>query len=318
MALLNVLDHIPEHHFSRMVSEFAWPENSIVNEVAPQMFVPFVGSKMTQVDTDEFYRANLTEWTIGADVVTEEVTGEQVTLSTAFFKVGEYAYKWNRQQLQLTGQDPALEDVGAVNRLLAKVRTGIEAKIFAALKDETNFTNNSTPADWATPASATPLADMQSAIDTLTGYVVPNTLVIGAKALTLVKQTDEYTGLFKQVLPIEGNTVAAIIGRYLEIPNVYVVGGQYIADHGIAAADLFGYNALLCHVDPTIKGNFMFGGTMPANMFVCNGQAIQGVKPAEIEEIPGKGGQTLYTVEAYSKLNFVNELLGYLLYDVNA
>jgi len=40
------------------------------------------------------------------------------------------------------------------------------------------------------------------------------------------------------------------------------------------------------------------------------------VKP--VEEVQGKNGQTLYSADMWCKPQFINEKLGYLLYDTNS
>lgn len=318
MGLANNLGFLPEYQIEKLFAEFAFPRDTLVDKICPPVFVPHNDSKFTVVDADEYFRSDLHSWAPGADIVVKTVSGAQTTLTTEYFVMGAHAYRYKREQLARAGQNPAMEDFGTIRMLQNQMKAGIARKVFAELIDENNYTNNSTPADWATPSTATPLVDMQTLVNTLTTYLAPNTLIIGKKALSLAKMTAEYLGTFKYVQTITEGGVARLIGDFLGLENVYVVGGQTKAEYGATAVDLMGYNVVICYMDPSIQGNFFLSGDELGFGFFVNGMADNQVRALPVEEITGKNGQTLYSADTWCDPQFINELLAGILYDVNA
>jgi hypothetical protein len=126
---------------------------------------------------------------------------------------------------------PGMADFVAVERAMAKILRGQEARIAALLFNTSNFTNHDVTTEWDTLATCTPIDDTSAAITAfrLQCGMFPDALILPWNNYMSAKNSDQVVDRIKYTYPgIDiANIGPRLLAQSLGVPDVWVAGAVY-------------------------------------------------------------------------------------------
>lgn len=126
---------------------------------------------------------------------------------------------------------PGMADFVAVERAMAKILRGQEARIAALLFNTSNFTNHDVGTEWDTLATSTPIDDVSDAISAfrLQCGMFPDALILPWNNYMSAKNSDQVVDRIKYTYPgIDiSNIGPRLLAQALGLNDVWVAGAVY-------------------------------------------------------------------------------------------
>jgi hypothetical protein len=135
------------------------------------------------------------------------------------------------ERSEMDQEAPGNADILATQRAMGMIMRAQEKRIADILFNETNFTAHAVTTEWDTPATATPIDDINDAISAFRGQcgMTPDCLIISYDTFRDLKVSDQIVDQIKYTFPgidvmnMGVNQIAQLFG----IPKVLVAGSVY-------------------------------------------------------------------------------------------
>ena len=183
----------------------------------------------------------------------------------------------------LDQEAPGVADLVATKRAMMMIMRNQEKRIADMLFNTTNFTDHALSVKWDTPATATPIDDVNDGIASFRSAcgMKPDALIISYTTFRDLKVADQVVDQIKYTFPgidimnMGANQLAQLFG----IPRVLIAGGVYDSTgKGISStiSDIWSYEyAMLVKIgqgrdilQPSIGRTFIWTADSPANAIV--------------------------------------------------